>query len=150
MRMCQCGGRPPWHVHICCCSPIHRFLHFLFWLSSYHELNDNYSGVRGIVGSALRAPHLLVHSWPCSGVRGLFECPGLLSGDLCVARLYPYCAITIARRSWLSVLVGCRYVVLGMQFLQMLIMMNFFYYYLKSAAIGGDMELPLPTHLAAV
>ena len=44
----------------------------------------------------------------------------------------------------------CRYVVLGMQFLQMLIMMNFFYYYLKSAAIGGDMELPLPTHLAAV
>ena len=37
---------------------------------------------------------------------------------------------------------------LGMQFLQMLIMMNFFYYYLKSAATGGEMELP--THLSAV
>jgi len=67
-----------------------RFLHFLFWLSSYHELNDNYSGVRGIVG----------------------------------------------------------YIVLGMQFMQMVIMMNFFYYYLKSAATGGEMELP--THLSAV
>ena len=41
-----------------------RFLHFLFWLSSYHELNDNYSGVRGIVGSvrpsARRVPAALL------------------------------------------------------------------------------------------
>lgn len=67
-----------------------RFLHFIFWLSSYHELNDSFSGGSGFAG----------------------------------------------------------YVVVAFQFLQMLLMMNYFYHYLKSAATGEKMKLP--THLSNV
>lgn len=61
---------------------IARFMNFLFWMSSYHELNDTYTG--GYVG----------------------------------------------------------YVVLIFQFLQLIIMGQYFYNYLKSAATGGPMQLP--------
>jgi len=74
-----------------------RFLHFIFWLSSYHELNDAYAATNDqYLGGA--------------GYAG--------------------------------------YMVVIMQFLQMCLMMNFIYHYLRSAATGTPMELP--THLSNV
>jgi len=67
-----------------------RVLHFMFWLSSYHELNDKNGGLNGFAG----------------------------------------------------------YLVLFAQFMQMVIMGSFFYYYLKSAAQGKPMEMPV--HLSNV